>query len=344
MPSDRALDRRLLAVRGAGRRRRRKLRVSPGPPAGTRAADVAVVGAPAIRWLIRRGARVSEDGEVIRLVFLLRRKAGLSLSELRDRWRLDHGPTRGRQPDRPGGVALHPVAPHRRPDERGDGAAAAGWRSRINGVAELSWWSSEEGGARPAAPRRGAAPGRPCSPTRPSSSISPRRRCGSPTSTRRSTRRRRTSSPARRTASSSCRSSCAIPRAMSSDGQAQRYWRVQHGPLIRSMAAASGVLRYQQVHRFESPVEASLRASRGTQVESYTGHAEAWFRPRRPAAAGGRRYRGRRAIEDEPRVHRLHPLGHVGRQGARLRRPDLNGPPHTYTGPRRRNTIRWSVL
>jgi hypothetical protein len=35
--------------------------------------------------------------------------------------------------------------------------------------------------------------------------------------------------------------------------------------------------RYLQVHRYEEVLEARLRASRGTTVEPYTGHAEAWF-------------------------------------------------------------------
>ena len=66
------------------------------------------------------------------------------------------------------------------------------------------------------------------------------------------------------------------------------------------MAPASGLLRYQQVHRFESPLEDALRAARGTTTEPYTGHAEAWFergRPNAPEAAQA----GRRAIEDEGR-------------------------------------------
>ena len=66
------------------------------------------------------------------------------------------------------------------------------------------------------------------------------------------------------------------PDTMSLD-DAQLYWRTQHGPLIRSWAPAMGMLRYQQVHRFESPLEAGLRKVRGTVTPSYTGHAEAWF-------------------------------------------------------------------
>jgi hypothetical protein len=74
-----------------------------------------------------------------------------------------------------------------------------------------------------------------------------------------------------------------------------------HGPLARSMAPATGILRYIQVHRYESPLEAALRESRGTTVEPYTGHAEAWVdrsvQRDDPVATGGRRA----AREDEAR-------------------------------------------
>lgn len=58
---------------------------------------------------------------------------------------------------------------------------------------------------------------------------------------------------------------------------AQLYWRTQHGPLIRSQASAARVLRYLQVHRFDSPLEAAWRQLRGTIAEPYSGHAELWF-------------------------------------------------------------------
>lgn len=63
------------------------------------------------------------------------------------------------------------------------------------------------------------------------------------------------------------------------------------------MAPAMGMLRYQQVHRFETPLEAALRAARGTEAEAYTGHAEAWFE--RGGSAPEAAAAGRRAIEDE---------------------------------------------
>lgn len=62
-----------------------------------------------------------------------------------------------------------------------------------------------------------------------------------------------------------------------SEEQAQLYWRTNHGPLIRSVAQGMRMRRYLQVHRYDEPLEQQLRASRGTTVAPYTGHAEAWF-------------------------------------------------------------------
>ena len=62
-----------------------------------------------------------------------------------------------------------------------------------------------------------------------------------------------------------------------SEDQAQLYWRTNHGPLIRGVAQGMRMRRYLQVHRYEEALEAQLRASRGTTVAPYTGHAEAWF-------------------------------------------------------------------
>ncbi|WP_207840024.1 EthD domain-containing protein [Williamsia soli] len=59
--------------------------------------------------------------------------------------------------------------------------------------------------------------------------------------------------------------------------EAQLYWRTVHGPLIRSMSPILGLLAYQQVHRFESPVEEMLRNARGTAAAPYLGHAEMWY-------------------------------------------------------------------
>ncbi len=82
---------------------------------------------------------------------------------------------------------------------------------------------------------------------------------------------------------------------------AQLYWRTQHGPIIRSQATASGVLRYIQVHRFETPLEAAWREMRGTLTEPYTGHAELWFDMNRGSAppSAERRQAPERAEADE---------------------------------------------
>jgi hypothetical protein len=60
--------------------------------------------------------------------------------------------------------------------------------------------------------------------------------------------------------------------------------------------------RYIQVHRCEDPIEQQLRASRGTRVAPYTGHAEAWV-DRADQAAVAKTPEARRAsaiaIEDE---------------------------------------------
>lgn len=79
---------------------------------------------------------------------------------------------------------------------------------------------------------------------------------------------------------------------------AQAYWARQHGPLIRSHAPASGVMRYIQVHRVESPLEAALRNSRGVEVPPYMGHAELWFdRSRQPSPES--RVASEAAVADE---------------------------------------------
>lgn len=79
----------------------------------------------------------------------------------------------------------------------------------------------------------------------------------------------------------------------------QRYWRMHHGPLIRSQAQAAGIYRYQQVHRIQSEMEQTLREARGTVVEPYDGHAEVWVdRAVRREGVEVRRA-NERAIEDE---------------------------------------------
>lgn len=61
-----------------------------------------------------------------------------------------------------------------------------------------------------------------------------------------------------------------------SEEDARHYWLTHHGPIVRSHGAATKTLCYRQVHRANSPMDAGLQEARGTRVESYLGHAEAW--------------------------------------------------------------------
>ena len=55
-----------------------------------------------------------------------------------------------------------------------------------------------------------------------------------------------------------------------------RYWRDEHGPLVRSFQEALGIRRYVQVHRVETPLNDLLRASRSA-LEPFDGMAELWW-------------------------------------------------------------------
>ncbi|MCB1685752.1 MAG: EthD family reductase [Pseudomonadales bacterium] len=86
------------------------------------------------------------------------------------------------------------------------------------------------------------------------------------------------------------------------EADAQRDWHTNHGPLIRRQAAGSGILRYVQVHRTPDELEGQLREARGVAVEGYMGHAELWFdRSALQVATPERQLAGQRAIEDERR-------------------------------------------
>ena len=61
-----------------------------------------------------------------------------------------------------------------------------------------------------------------------------------------------------------------------SEEAARHYWLTQHGPIVRSHGEASGTLCYRQVHRANSPLDEAIQQARGTQVPSYLGDAEAW--------------------------------------------------------------------
>ena len=88
-------------------------------------------------------------------------------------------------------------------------------------------------------------------------------------------------------------------KASLTEAQARHYWLTHHGPLVRSHAEASGILCYRQVHRADTPMNERVQAARGTVVEPYLGHAEAWFdRGRAPGTDEARRAAAA-AVEDE---------------------------------------------
>ena len=61
------------------------------------------------------------------------------------------------------------------------------------------------------------------------------------------------------------------------EADARHYWLTHHGPIVRSHGQATGTLCYRQVHRANSPLDLAIQTARGTQVDSYLGHAEAWI-------------------------------------------------------------------
>ena len=55
-----------------------------------------------------------------------------------------------------------------------------------------------------------------------------------------------------------------------------RYWKDEHGPLVRSVAEVLGIRRYVQSHTIDTPINDALRASRNTEPR-YDGVAELWW-------------------------------------------------------------------
>jgi len=211
---------------------------------------------------------------MIRLVFVLRRKAELSLAEFQDYWLNQHGPL----------VAsfandlniLRYVQTHTLEDPANQAVqqARGEMEPHYDGVAEL-WWSTEaelEAALQSAAGQAAGAalladeqtfidlPQSPLWMAYEYPQVNP-----TPENivARVKTNVVRVFFPLRH-------------QARLTEEQARHYWLTQHGPIVRSHAEAAGTLCYRQVHRANSPLDADLQAARGTKVESYLGHAEAW--------------------------------------------------------------------
>ncbi|MEQ8859218.1 MAG: EthD domain-containing protein [Pseudomonadales bacterium] len=234
---------------------------------------------------------------MIRLVFALRRKAGLSREEFQAYWLNRHAPLVA-------GFAgdldiLRYVQTHTTDDE----ATAAAQQARgdmepaYDGVAEL-WWASEPALAASlqseAATAAGAAlledeakfidlPNSPLWMAYEYPQINP-----SPENVvaRVKSNVIRVFFPLRHQASLT-------------EEQARHYWLTHHGPIVRSHGEAAGTLCYRQVHRANSPLDEGLQSARGTQVESYLGHAEAWIDRGRLAATAEARRANAAFVEDE---------------------------------------------
>jgi len=59
--------------------------------------------------------------------------------------------------------------------------------------------------------------------------------------------------------------------------EAQLYWRMHHGPLVRRFGQTLNILRYIQVHRLEDELNTIFAEARGTEDPPYCGHAELWY-------------------------------------------------------------------
>ena len=234
---------------------------------------------------------------MIRIVFLLRRKPGMSLDDFHRYWRDTHGPLVASHAKH---LEIQRYTQSHRLEDPANGQmqqARGGMEPEYDGVAEL-WWDSEETITNALATSDGQAAGADLL-------ADEQRFVDLPNSPLWFNHEYPQINPAPEELVAREKSGIVklhfplrFRRDLDADA-ARTYWRTQHGPLIRSHAGASGILRYLQVHRFDSALESELRASRGTQVDAYDGHAEVWFD--RTVARSGREVAaaGRAAVEDE---------------------------------------------
>jgi uncharacterized protein (TIGR02118 family) len=82
----------------------------------------------------------------------------------------------------------------------------------------------------------------------------------------------------------------------------QDYWLHKHGPLVRSLQPALGMVRYVQLHRLSGDLADGMRRVRGA-PEPYDGVAELWWESEEAYRAARRnpeaREAGRELLEDE---------------------------------------------
>ena len=82
----------------------------------------------------------------------------------------------------------------------------------------------------------------------------------------------------------------------------QDYWLTKHGPLVRRLQPALGMVRYVQLHRRDDELGLGMAKVRGA-PEPYDGVAELWWESEEDFRASGRTPEGREAgrmlLEDE---------------------------------------------
>ena len=70
---------------------------------------------------------------------------------------------------------------------------------------------------------------------------------------------------------------CLRRRADMSVEEFRRYWKDEHGPLVRDRAEVLGIRKYQQVHTLdEAELHSALQARNSGSPEPYDGIAEVW--------------------------------------------------------------------
>ena len=82
----------------------------------------------------------------------------------------------------------------------------------------------------------------------------------------------------------------------------QDYWLNKHGPLVRRLQPALGIVRYVQLHRLDSDLADGMRKVRGA-PEPYDGVAELWWQSEETFRTARRNPEAREAVrlllEDE---------------------------------------------
>lgn len=214
---------------------------------------------------------------MLRLIHLIRRKAGMSSVEFRDGLRDIHGPLVAAHQtdlDLVRYAQLHPDPADQGLDRQA--RSARGMTGETFDAAAEYWWRSEDAFLAALATERGRAAARLLS-SREAAWIEPSASpmwpaCEYPqvaTGFGRPVARFRTGVMRLLFAFQS--------HPTLTDEQARRYWLTEHGPLVRSHSAARGLLAYNQVHRIDSTALEAWPAAAAVEAPSFLGHAESWF-------------------------------------------------------------------